>query len=855
MAHAHGYQDLPYEQRWEYLKPTIVRIYLDDDAKLEQLSKRMIDEFNFNAQCVISMHRLHIPVTGKRPAYICSLPESGVTDRASFDNCSVHQYRYHFKKWGIKKRTTTAEKEAVITALGKRRRQGMGTSDVQIEQGGSSKAVDKKQLKRHINDSIRKHNIDPLRPRTFLSHNLPYAALIRSITRHPHDNPSPLSNGPRTPAYLTVSSPQNQGSPQDALSPTTQLLQKRVLIDRSKLLLSGRELELMKQMSVDEKRITANWLHDFRMFSFVTAKYWGKGPKDWTSSLINAKTRALPPRYASQSRLLDAVQSPSVAGDVFDPPTQLCNWSIHYVERMDYEEIPSQSVSGDDDSVQDIEDESTWKDWDSPDERDLTATMTAGLRSNTFTKYQIDQLPLDLGCITNAVSRSPGNAAVEAIGFAIMTRNVDVLGDCLDSENYDRESLRRIYPFHLAAKFLGGSKACCGVMNMLVQLLDDENSIGVNNTDEAGMTVLDTLFTSILRSHTSVTPSVLGDTFVASGRGLEGGDVDICGRWDADSPCIRHHHATGETTIPHDWKHMFCHTSVQAVCHCIGAMFKGEWAPGINTVSGLFQKRCRSCGLELKVGTIHTFVLVCFHLANSARPGETLFGMLACLVCLLTYGADPALSAEISIPAVFGLDETEECQHQHLNAAELASAVPDSVVDSWTPQVKLGWEAVKEVLEHRVAYVQGLAAEAPHRPPNPFHDTEGALHGSEVPHISCRRYLHGWGFDRQKSLCGDTRLGMIWAAIQVELLTYRRLREGDPWLSWMFEMRHVVEGLRDRDDSILRQLVEERGQNAIQRFTSCGLFLDARNSARVTREEACTFYFANLDDWTRTTFI
>ncbi|KAI3396154.1 hypothetical protein diail_417 [Diaporthe ilicicola] len=45
----------------------------------------------------------------------------------------------------------------------------------------------------------------------------------------------------------------------------------------------------MKHMSSDERRLTANWLHDFWMFSFVTTKYWGKGPKDWTLPLINAK--------------------------------------------------------------------------------------------------------------------------------------------------------------------------------------------------------------------------------------------------------------------------------------------------------------------------------------------------------------------------------------------------------------------------------------------------------------------------------------------------------------------------------------------------------------------------------------
>lgn len=576
-------------------------------------------------------------------------------------------------------------------------------------------------------------------------------------------------------------------------------------------------------------RVTANWLHDFWMFSFVTTKYWGIGPKNWTLPLINAKTLA--------TRAIDA----------FDAPTQLCNWSIHYRNNIYYQSTMSQSSRPTEHNVdQDIEDESTWREWDRLD-RDLTTTMTQGLQANHFTTYQAEDLPLAVGCITDTVSRCPQDATVEAIGFAIITRNLDVLMKHVDPETatgtFDPEALRRLSPFHLAARFLDGSRACCGLMEILIQCLDGTNSIGVNYTDNLGLTVLDTLFTSILRSHTSVTCLNIGGGLSASGLGFEGGDVDICGRWDADSPCVRHLHAMGETNIPHEWKHMFCHTSVQAVCHCISAIFMGPWAPNINTTSGLFLRRCRSCGLELKVGTLHAFVLVCFHLANAGRPGETLFGMLACLVSLLTFRADPTSSAEISIPAVLGSEETDECQHRPFNAAELVSAVPDGVVNSWTSEVQLGWEAIKEVLNHCVE-----------RPQVP---TVDELDRSSDSHESCCHDIHisEAAFEKEYVKCGDDRLGMIWAAIQVELLTYRRLGVEDPWLSWMFEMRDVIEGLRARDDSIIRRLVEVRGQNTLKPFSKCGLFQSAGHAGCARREEACAFYFANLDDWKRTTFI
>lgn len=226
----------------------------------------------------------------------------------------------------------------------------------------------------------------------FLSRTLPSSALLR-VPGHVHDTPSPLNDGPPTPAYLTVSSPQDQGagaSPQEGMSPTTQLVHKTVLIDRAQLLLNGRDRDLMKQMSRDERRCamsdhpirlavcvanfvwfraTADWLHDFWMFSFITTKYWGKGPKNWTLPLIKFKTLAgvvddSTGYQPSGSQELGLTQSNSVATGVIDPPTQLCNWSIH-MKSVDYEPIESRPGSPESNNGDqfDVEDESTWREW------------------------------------------------------------------------------------------------------------------------------------------------------------------------------------------------------------------------------------------------------------------------------------------------------------------------------------------------------------------------------------------------------------------------------------------------------------------------------------------------------------
>lgn len=613
-------------------------------------------------------------------------------------------------------------------------------------------------------------------------------------------------------------------------------------------------------------RVTATWLHDFWIFSFVTAKYWGKGPKNWTLSLIDFKTLAGFVNDPSAShpgglRELEMAHSPSAV--VIDPPTQLCNWSIHMNYYDHYVSIDSRPNSPTEDGGDrfDIEDESTWRAWDYQSGRDLPSIITRGLQDNDFSRIQLEDLPLAADRIVDTISKSPEDASVEAFGFAVMSRNLEVLRDLLRKNRETPAALRNISPFHLAAKYLDGSGSCCGVMSKLVDGLDRDNSIGINYTDNSGLTVLDTLFVSILRSHSSVTPLILGGSFATDGSLFDGGDVDTCGRWDADSPCIRQLHAAGETNIPVEWKHMFCHSSVQAVCHCITAIFMSSWSPNINTPGALFQRRCLFCGLELKLGPLHALVFVAYYLANSGMPGETLFGVLACFVCLLTWRADPCSAFEISIPAVLGIGERAACQHRPLNAAELASAVPDDVVHGWTSEVQLGWQAITALLNRCVAQAQMSNADAVdslnHLSRAPFTNMSEDRDGDEGDDDQCAHEFHEFEDEEGYYIvkCGDRRLGTIWAAIQVELLTYRRLAEGDPWLSAEFNMQDIVEGLQASSDLDIKRLVSIRGEGAVKEFSHCGLFLKAMNFGCVRREEACGTYFANLDDWKRTRFI
>lgn len=556
---------------------------------------------------------------------------------------------------------------------------------------------------------------------------------------------------------------------------------------------------------------------------------------------------SLPEHHPGRSQGFDITQFLFMPDGVVDPPTQLCNWSIH----VDFSGSDWESESDYGDQF-DIEDESTWREWDDQCDRDLISTITEGLQANAFTTHQAEDLPIAIDHIVKTVSGSTEGAEVEAIGFAIMTRNVDALVELLKNEALDPKTVADISPLHLAAKFLDGSKTCCQVMNSLLQCGNHMISRKISYTDNLGLTVLDTLFISILRSHSSVTPRVLGVNSTAPGSLFEGADVDICGRWDADSPCVRHLHATGETTIPSAWKHVFCHTSAQAVCHCITAIFTDLRHHDTISTSGLFQKRCRCCGLRLEMGPLHAFVLVTFYLASAGMPGETLFGMLACLVCLLTFRADPSSVAEISIPAIFETGETDECQHRAFTAAGFASAVPDVVVSAWTPEIQLGWKAIKGLLDHCVERYNRS-------------DIDGSSDGDDSLDSDpqnfgkdCLHRIHD--FERELEFiqivkCGDARLGAIWAAVQVELLTYRRLKQEDPWLSSMFDMRNVIEGLQANDESFLKDLVTVHGEYGLRKFSRCGLFFQAEDVGCARIEEACTTPFADFEDRKRTTFI
>ena len=535
-------------------------------------------------------------------------------------------------------------------------------------------------------------------------------------------------------------------------------------------------------------------------------------------------------------------------------PSTLCRWSIH-CRYVHYERIPSPPLSPA--ANLDLDDEKSWPSWPGlHDSSEYAKKLSDSLESNDFSNVKPDDLPIAVDHIARAARRSPNELLEEAFGFSIMSRNWSLVAD-LCKRNAGRFDVTGLYPFHLAVSYLDGSKTCCGILEELE--LADPRSLRKLYINDLGHTVLDQLMIAILKAHTSCLPSVVDAIFKKEKR-FEGEDVDICGRWDSDSGCIRTLLANGIPSIPFEWKHMFCHTSVQTICHCIGTIFGPHWSPDINAPSGLFMRRCLHCGLKLQLLPLHTLILVGHHLCQSGCKDETLFGILACLLCLLNNGANPLLKANISVQALLDNEEGNECSHEELDPAELAKKIPTILKPICSRELRAGWQVICNILKHSQAEWKVKSSRHQSTSNEQEHDDEFDMYVrytedemSTDKEAGDQKHLPAYCSEerRDKNFFGEnTMLASLWAAVQTEFLTYRRLEEGDEWISQNFNMHTLNDGLivSGKLDIALVQ------KNMMKSFCGCGEFIGAEPACPIV-EDVAAYYFSNLDDWNRTTFI
>ena len=350
-------------------------------------------------------------------------------------------------------------------------------------------------------------------------------------------------------------------------------------------------------------------------------------------------------------------------------PSPLCHWSIHYSADVDHEDWNSRTPSPEPDC--NSLDEATWKTWPSSDNGpSFHQTLTQGLGSNHFSDVEAENLPIALNKVVQALETTDDGLLEETLGFSIMARNFYMVMDILKEhkKKYDWgsaaysefvERVRRMMPLHLAVTYLDGSKACCAVVDSLLE--SGVNIFRTSDTNSLGHTVFDCLMMNILKAHTNVTPGEVDDG-LRDEKCFPGEEVDICGRFDADSDSVRALIAAGKSGIPFSWKHKLCHTSTQAICHCIQAFEKNFDSWLCSMPSGLFLKHCVCCGLRMQLKPLHMLVLIAFQLGQYGAKDEDLFGMIAILLCFLHSDTDPLKTAEVSMATLFPGEASDEAE-------------------------------------------------------------------------------------------------------------------------------------------------------------------------------------------------
>ncbi|KAF4451261.1 hypothetical protein F53441_5682 [Fusarium austroafricanum] len=800
----HSHQD-----RWEMLKPVIVALYSGNygvngrPTTHDQIVRHMQTYYSFRA--------------------------------------AASEYPHKFRAWGISdRRLTQTHVHEIATALARHSVAGMSTSRVKLKRGNQEEPLNQQKAKRHLQRKQTAVKPEPMPLGWLSSWNLPYAAFVSALPKT-HDEPSPYGPQQATPGYLAINSPEatSPGQAPSGPSPNLELFYQKAREIRTSLFLQGRLKDLIVNMNKEDRRICVDYFHEFYMHGYLTAKNWGSPP-----SIVNISSPVAmtPSAWNANSPWMlfintpssPATQDPSRGINIANPRTQLCQWAIH-VPIINYEPVEAEV------------DEQT------PSPTTFADSLQNAIASGSFTELNRDNLPLSHETVVRSLSENPLALEIDSWKLAIMAGNHDLLWNLSDDRDGEPpDGLGSIYPFHLAASFINGGGPCCAMFAALSDCVG-EPYLPERNVDDLGHTILDALMVSILRSHTSIHPEDVSFGFHSLSR-FPGEEKDICGRWDIDSTEVRELFKNGYARIPTKWKHAFCHSAVQAIVHALIVIFGPRLSPDVNHLSGLFLRRCTECGIELKLGPLHTLVVTAFYLAQSGMTGETLFGPLAILVCLITMGADASHEVNVSVEEILRISDAGHCRHTLLTPVQLMDAVPNDVIQSWSQECQVGWACLHGVLGRAQ---RGLELDFEEEVSSDGYESEGSSifgyeHQSGFRQSNCELAVDNVHDGWTKLKCTGPKIGLLWAAIQTELVTYRKIEEKDPWISSHFSMRALLQWLEDETDEFDTPLVRDRMMKC---HSICGWFTRESPCLWATAQDVCRERFMNLDHYYRASFV
>jgi hypothetical protein len=292
----------------------------------------------------------------------------------------------------------------------------------------------------------------------------------------------------------------------------------------------------------------------------------------------------------------------------------------------------------------------------------------------------------------------------------------------------------------------------------------------------------------------------VSEHFTKTGR-YPGEEKDICGRWDADSVAVETLFKNGSARVPDNWKHPFCHASVQAICHAIDKSYShATTSQTVNDQSGLFVRRCQNCGLELKLLPLHVLTVVAFYLGQRGMAGETLFGVLAVFVHLLQLGVDPCSPADVSFLDIVTAPEERVCHHTLVTADEMMANIPNDMFAGWDWDRQIGWQCFQMLI--RLAQIETVERQcrlSAHQHVNTKFsaDTYKAsyfVRGCTEPQVRFRGRL----------LC------TLSATIHCEIMTLYRTVTDAPWISESFSMQRLHDFL-EKELALYRRIGETYG--------------------------------------------
>jgi hypothetical protein len=525
---------------------------------------------------------------------------------------------------------------------------------------------------------------------------------------------------------------------------------------------------------------------------------------------------------------------------------KLCKWTIHVRSDL-WVYLPDSAPSAEQNATPEDAQHPTYE-----------QRLHEAMRSNDFSAVTEEDLPLSLKRMSEIVAKSPTQIFQESVKFAIISRNIELLDEMLSRRDLGEHNMNAIAPLHLALTYLDGSRSCCAIFRMLLHA-SKTMKISLRAPGPSGLSLFDCIMIHILRNHTTMPPGVVnGDTLGEKTYGGE--EVDACGRWDPASDVYRLLSQTG-LPIPPSWRHKFCYTSIQSICHCLLAL--GDW--GAFTSGSLFLRRCFHCGLKMALPPIHILVLTAWHVLILGTHDEDLFGMICVLLCVATSDPPrrlselselPFRSAQVA-PANFTSEppvEQDNCEHESLWPSELARKLMTLSLQDLQPRAMHGWSVFCRILEQIEGQYRWVSLGVV-----PANYTLAARDGADederllfvffeetTEDVSWKGYDFSWcghfDVDQGLSFGRDNLLGHLWAAIQADILSHRRRQVGDAWTSEHLSIT-VIEAFLNSQDPTLLPVVSLGG---LSRYCVCGKYDGDVYIPR--REQLCGEHLGNLDD-------